>query len=70
MSGFTNKYKVHSLLIASRRWTEIQLSIQDLLILKGKPTKNGSIGTVKHDWTSTVWQWPIGNIFQFALGNI
>ena len=54
MSGFTNKYKVHSLFIASRRWTEIQLSIQDLLILKGKPTKNASIGTVKHDWTSTV----------------
>ena len=51
----TWQYKVHSLFILSRLSTEIELSIQGLLIVIGKLMRNACIGRVKHDWKSVEW---------------
>ena len=64
------KIQVHSFFIVSRLSTEIQLSIQGLLIVIRNPIRNACFGIVKHDWTSIVWHWTNRKYFLFARGNI
>ena len=54
LSGFSDKYKVHSFFIVSRPSTKIQLSIKALLIDMGKQIINACLDTIKHDWISIV----------------
>ena len=63
VSGFDGKSKVHSLFIVYRLSTEIQASIQGLLIAMLKPIINACLGTVKHDCASIFDIEPIGIIF-------
>ena len=44
--------------------------IQDLLIVIAKLVRKECLGTVKHDWTSIVWEWTNRKLFLFARGNI
>ena len=63
LSGFIDKYKVHSLFIVSRLSTEIQLVIQGLLIVMGKATRSTCLHKVKYDWTFIFGSEPTGRIF-------
>ena len=48
-SGFYDNCKLYSLFIISRLSTEIQLSIQCLLLVTGNSIKKACLGTVMHD---------------------
>ena len=66
VSVFSDKYNVHKLFIVSRLSTNIQLSIQGLLIIMGRPIRNTCLGTVKHDWICIAWQWTNSKNFLFG----
>ena len=70
VSGFSDKYRVHSLFIVFRPSTKIQLSIQDLPIVIGNSMRNTCLDTMKHDCTSVAWQWTNRKHLLFARGNV
>ena len=51
MPGRDGKSKVDSLFLIFSVSIEIQLSIQNLLIVIGKPVRDALLRTAKHDWT-------------------
>lgn len=53
-SRFSDKYKVQGLFIAFMPTTEIQLSVQGLRNIMGKPIRNACLLTMKHDCISIV----------------
>ena len=63
------KYNLHSLFIASRLSTWIQLSISGLLIVMIKSIKNAYLAPVKHSWISIFCWWANRKLFLSARGN-
>ena len=70
MPGLDGKCKVHSLFVVFKGSIEIQLDIQNLLIVMGKPIRDVRLGTAKHDWTLIVWLWTSRKHALFAQGDI
>ena len=56
--------------IVSRPLTEMQLTIQALPIVMGKPIRNVYLVTVKYGWKYAVWQWGNRKHFLFGHSNI
>ena len=70
MLGLDGKCKVHSLFVVFEVSIEIQLDIQNLLIVMGKPIRDVRLGTAKHDWTLIFWLWTNRKHALFARGDV